>query len=78
MPWNAATSRLLGQRVRELRHQRDLTQEALAYRAGCSKNHIQVIEKAGQPGARREVNLRMKTLYGIADALGVEPWDLVR
>lgn len=54
-----------------------MSQETLAHRAGCSKNHVQVIEAAGRLDVGRPINLRMTTLYGIADALGVEPWDLV-
>jgi len=78
VPWDAETSRVLGQRVRQLREERRITQEALAHEAGCSKNHVQVIEAAARPGASRVVNLRLTTLYGIAEALGVEPFDLVR
>lgn len=77
MPWTATESRLLGQRVHELRIQRKLTQERLAQYAHCSKNHIQVIEKAGR-SEDLVVNLQMETLYGLADALEVDPWDLVR
>lgn len=78
MPWTTDTSRLLGQRVRELREEQALSQEALAHKAGCSKNHIQVIEAAGRLDMGRPINLRLTTLYGLAEALGVEPWDLVR
>ncbi len=78
MPWTAATSRELGKRVRELREEKSMSQEALAHKAGCSKNHVQVIEAAGRLDVARPINLRMSTFYGIADALGVEPWDLIR
>lgn len=55
-----------------------MSQEALAHKAGCSKNHVQVIEAAGRLDEAKPINLRLSTFYGIADALGVEPWDLVR
>ena len=55
-----------------------MSQETLAHLAGCSKNHVQVIEAAGRIDMGRPINLRLSTLFGIAEALGVEPWDLVR
>ncbi|MCR1782046.1 helix-turn-helix transcriptional regulator [Nocardioides carbamazepini] len=78
MPWDDEVARLLGGRVRQLRERRAMSQEALACRAGCSKNHVQVIEAAGRADLGRPINLRLSTLFGLADALGVEPWDLVR
>ncbi|MCR1781779.1 helix-turn-helix domain-containing protein [Nocardioides carbamazepini] len=83
MPWSADAGRLLGQRVRQLRDEKALTQEALAQLAGCTKNHVQVIEAAGRaaPGRvdmGRQINLRMDTLFGIAEALDVHPWDLIK
>jgi transcriptional regulator with XRE-family HTH domain len=78
VPWDDDAARLLGRRVRRLREGLVLSQEALAHRAGCSKNHVQLIEAAGRRAPARPVNLRLTTLYGLADALGVTPWDLVR
>jgi transcriptional regulator with XRE-family HTH domain len=54
-----------------------MSQEALAHLAGCSKNHIQVIEAAGRAGHARVINLRLTTLYGLAEALGLTPWALI-
>lgn len=76
--WDDAAAVVLGRRVRRLREECGLSQEALARRADCSKNHLQVIEAAGRGVVARVVNPRLTTLYGLADALGVEPWDLVR
>ncbi|MDQ6525624.1 helix-turn-helix transcriptional regulator [Nocardioides sp. LHD-245] len=83
MPWDDGDARVLGRRVRRLREDRAMSQEALARRAGCSKNHVQLIEAAGRaaeapPRGARPINLRLSTLYGLADALGVQPWELVR
>ncbi|WGX94849.1 helix-turn-helix domain-containing protein [Nocardioides sp. L-11A] len=78
MPWDADAGRLLGKRVRQLRAEKNLTQEALAHLAGCTKNHVQVIEAAGRLDVGRPINLRLSTLFGIAEALEVEPWDLIK
>ena len=55
----------IGERVRETRKRRKLTQEALAKAAGVSKNAISKIEK----GRTKRPN--PETLYAIADKLGV-------
>lgn len=78
VPWDAEAGRLLGKRVRELRDEKDMTQETLAHLAGCTKNHVQVIEAAGRLDMGRPINLRLSTLFGIAAALDVEPWDLIK
>ena len=78
VPWTVESSRVLGRRVGQFRNERSLSQEALAHLAGVSKNHVQVIEAAGRPDSRKLLNLRLETLYGLAEALGVDPWDLVR
>lgn len=79
MAWDVETARAFGQRVREFRLGAHLSQEGLAYRAGITKNQVQLIE-AGR-GSAREIgppsNARMKTLFGLADALGVAPAELI-
>lgn len=73
------TARAFGERVRELRRRAHLSQEALAHRAGITKNQVQLIE-AGRGSAREAgpiSNPRMKTLFGIASALGVTPLELL-
>lgn len=77
--WDQETARAFGKRVRDLRHVAKLSQESLAYRAGITKNQVQLIE-AGRGSARESgppSNPRMKTLFGLADALGVAPSDLL-
>ena len=59
-----------GQRLRVLRHERSLTQEALADAAGLHWTYIGQIE-------RGERNLTLKNVLRLAHGLGVQPGDLV-
>ena len=61
----------IGERLRELRVQRALRQEDLAELAGVGKNTINRIEK-------NHTEPHMTTLRKLAEALGVEPAELVR
>ncbi|CAN5747354.1 XRE family transcriptional regulator [soil metagenome] len=54
----------IGRNVRRLRHQRDLTLDVLAERAGVSKGTLIGVEQA-------RANPSITTLFRIADALGV-------
>jgi transcriptional regulator with XRE-family HTH domain len=65
------TLRKLGRRVRELRAQRELTQEELGRLAQLDPKHVQVIEAGGS-------NVTVSTLLGIAEALGCGIPDLFR
>jgi transcriptional regulator with XRE-family HTH domain len=58
-------ARAVGQRVRELRLARELTQEKLAERLGVATPHVQAVER----GVR---NVTLATLCRLADALHVE------
>ena len=58
--------RLFGERLRELRTERDLSQEALAELAGLDRNYIGQIERA-------ERNAALVNIVQIAKALEVEP-----
>jgi transcriptional regulator with XRE-family HTH domain len=58
--------RSVGQSVRQLRHERRLTQEDLAARATLAVRHLQKIE-AG------EVNMTLGTLARLASVLDVTP-----
>jgi transcriptional regulator with XRE-family HTH domain len=60
----------LGERIRELRRRRGLSQEALAYAAGLDRTYISSCER----GKR---NVSLLTLYRIAAALDVEPSTLL-
>lgn len=57
--------RKLGQAVRQLRDDHEISQMALASEAGLDKTYIGLIERA-------EVNPTVGTLLKIADALGVD------
>ena len=61
--------RLFGERLRELRTERGLTQEQLAEAAGVDRNYIGQIE-------RGERNVALVNIVTIARALRVKPADL--
>ena len=60
----------LGRAIRELRLKRELSQEALAARAGLDAKHVQALE-AGN------TNATVASLVGLARALGVSVADLL-
>jgi len=62
--------RLFGERLRELRTERSLTQEQLAELAGVDRNYIGQIE-------RGERNVALVNIVRIAHALKVQPSDLL-
>lgn len=61
--------RLFGERLRELRTERNLSQERLAELAGLDRNYIGQIERA-------ERNVALVNIVKIAQALEVEPGEL--
>lgn len=68
------SSRLLDciiDRVRQLREQRGLSQEAFAEHAAISYKYYQAIE------AGRKRDLRLSTLERLAKAHGIEVWELL-
>lgn len=56
--------------LRRIRHGKRLTQEELAHRTGLSVRHVGAIERA-------EMSATVTVLGQIAEALGVEPAELV-
>jgi transcriptional regulator with XRE-family HTH domain len=58
-----------GRRVRELRLQAGLSQEALADRAGLHRTYVGSVE-------RGQRNVSLDNIHALADALGVRPRDL--
>lgn len=68
----AAYRRALGDRLRVLREQRGLSQEALAHRAGLGLSTLRLVER-GTPEAPR-----LGALYRLAHALGVPVHELLR
>src|ERR1041385_79185 len=61
--------RLFGERLRELRVERNFSQERLAELAGLDRNYIGQIERA-------ERNVALVNIIRIAKALGIEPREL--
>lgn len=59
-----------GGRIAELRKARGLTQEQLAERLGVDKTTVSKFETAGN-------DIRLSTLYRLAEALDVEPGALL-
>lgn len=57
--------------MRRLRYDRKLTQEELAARSGLSMRYVGSIERGA-------VSASVSVLGKIAEALGVEPCDLIR
>ena len=60
-----------GQRLRQLRVERALTLRALAERSGVSYDTINKLELGQRPA-------RLSTIRKLADALGVEPKELMK
>lgn len=60
---------LFGQRLRQLRKARGLSQEDFAQKAGIDRSYMGGVE-------RGERNLSLENICLIADALGVEPAQL--
>lgn len=58
-----------GERVRALREQTGLSQEALAAKAGIHRTYMGGVE-------RGERNICLRNIIRLADALGVHPRDL--
>jgi transcriptional regulator with XRE-family HTH domain len=62
---------VMAKNLRRARHDRKLTQEELAERAGLSARYLGAIERA-------DVSASVTILGQIADALGVEPSELLK
>jgi transcriptional regulator with XRE-family HTH domain len=62
---------IMAMNLRRKRHDRHMTQEELAERAGLSARYVGAIE-------RGDVSASVTVLGQIAEALGVEPGELLR
>lgn len=60
-----------GQKIRELRQSNDLSQEALADKANIHRTYIGGIE-------RGERNPTLTTIHRLANALSVDPFELLK
>lgn len=78
--WDEESAARLGLKLRQLRNARGLSQEALAYQAGITKNQLQLIESGRASGSRGRTgpsNPRMATLAGIAGVLGLSVGEIL-
>jgi len=62
---------VMARNLRQARHEKKLTQEELADRAGLSMRYVGAIE-------RGDVSASVTVLGHIADALGIEPGELLK
>jgi transcriptional regulator with XRE-family HTH domain len=62
---------VFGQVIRELREKQGLSQEQLSFAAARHRTYVSLIERG-----RNSPSIR--TLWLLADALGVEPSDIIR
>ena len=60
----------IGQSVRYLRKKKDMSQEELAFAAELNLNSISTLERGLN-------NMKIKSLYKIAGALGVDVTDII-
>jgi transcriptional regulator with XRE-family HTH domain len=67
---NKTTLEKFGDKVREERHKKGLSQEELAARAGVHRTYIGMIERA-------EKNITLSNIEKIAKALGIKPSELI-
>lgn len=72
----AAYAKAFGRRLRALRDQRQLSQIALAERAGMAPNSVKLLE-LGKSSGQLPANPELHTIYRLAEALGVAPWQLL-
>ncbi len=61
----------LGDALRELRTERELSQEELAFRAGLHRNYVGACE-------RGEINLSFRVILQLANGLGVSLSEIVQ
>ena len=70
MDVNVDVKRLLGNRIKELRRLRKMTQEQLAEKAGVERSRVSKTEIAW-------TGTSLDTIFLIAEALDVEPYKLL-
>lgn len=63
--------KILADNVRRFRSETGLSQEELAARAGLHRTYVSSIERA-------ERNVSLENIFVLAEALGVEPSDLLK
>jgi transcriptional regulator with XRE-family HTH domain len=65
-----AAQMAFGRALRTLRQRRRLSQERLAFQAGLHPSYVAQVE-------RGERNISLRNIWQLADALGVEPAELL-
>lgn len=70
-PRQIALRKTVAENVRRLRKQIGLSQEAFADVCGLHRTYVGAIERA-------ERNVSLDNILRLSDALGVEPWQLLR
>ncbi len=64
-------SKKVGRKLKEERERRGLSQERLAFKAKITRNFISMIE-------RGESNVTISKIHDIANAMGMEAWELLK
>ena len=65
------TLKIIGNNIRQLRLEKKMSQEELAYKAKVHRTYIGHLERA-------ERNVSISTLEKISEALGIKPIDLLK
>lgn len=68
MPYN---SKAFGIVISRLRTEKGMSQENLSAFAGIARSHLTMLENGRKTA-------RLNTVFGIADALGIKPSELIR
>lgn len=72
--WDLESAKRFGAGLKVLRQSNQLTQEQFAYRAGITKNQVQLLEAgkgSGKAGSDSPANPTLATLAGLASGLGM-------
>jgi transcriptional regulator with XRE-family HTH domain len=77
--WNVDKAESFGKELKALRQSHDFTQEQFAYRAGITKNQVQLFEAgrgSGRAGSTSPANPTLATISGIASAFDMTVAEL--
>jgi transcriptional regulator with XRE-family HTH domain len=77
--WDKEAATHFGVQLKALRISHGLTQEKFAYRAGITKNQVQLLEAArgsGKANSESHSNPTMATVFGLADAFDMSVSEL--